>query len=167
MVTLGGPGTLAGPAIGAGAIVLLKNVISGLHAAMAADSRRRVHSYHSLGAAGTVEFGRDAAGQSHEPEHETIAAIFALAHGRLPRRCLLAGQTAPQSPAPDPSACGFVAPLSGAYAQNGRDILNGLRLYLEQIGSQAAGRKIELIVEDDEAIPANSLTKAREARRAR
>jgi branched-chain amino acid transport system permease protein len=28
MVTLGGPGTLAGPAIGAGAIVLLKNVIS-------------------------------------------------------------------------------------------------------------------------------------------
>jgi branched-chain amino acid transport system permease protein len=28
MVTLGGPGTLAGPALGAGAIVLLKNVIS-------------------------------------------------------------------------------------------------------------------------------------------
>jgi branched-chain amino acid transport system permease protein len=28
MVTLGGPGTLAGPAVGAGAIVLLKNVIS-------------------------------------------------------------------------------------------------------------------------------------------
>jgi branched-chain amino acid transport system permease protein len=29
MVTLGGPGTLIGPALGAGAIVLLKNVISG------------------------------------------------------------------------------------------------------------------------------------------
>jgi branched-chain amino acid transport system permease protein len=28
MVTLGGPGTLAGPLLGAGAIVLLKNVIS-------------------------------------------------------------------------------------------------------------------------------------------
>jgi len=28
MVTLGGPGTLVGPALGAGAIVLLKNVIS-------------------------------------------------------------------------------------------------------------------------------------------
>ena len=28
MVTLGGPGTLIGPALGAGAIVLLKNVIS-------------------------------------------------------------------------------------------------------------------------------------------
>jgi branched-chain amino acid transport system permease protein len=28
MVTLGGPGTLVGPALGAGAIVVLKNVIS-------------------------------------------------------------------------------------------------------------------------------------------
>ena len=28
MVTLGGPGTLLGPVLGAGAIVLLKNVIS-------------------------------------------------------------------------------------------------------------------------------------------
>jgi branched-chain amino acid transport system permease protein len=28
MVTLGGPGTLVGPALGAGAIVLMKNVIS-------------------------------------------------------------------------------------------------------------------------------------------
>jgi branched-chain amino acid transport system substrate-binding protein len=60
-----------------------------------------------------------------------------------------------------PIRIGFVGPLSGAYAQNGRDILNGMRLYLEEIGSQAAGRKLELIVEDDEAIPANSLTKAR------
>ena len=30
MVTLGGPGTLIGPVFGAGAIVLLKNVISGV-----------------------------------------------------------------------------------------------------------------------------------------
>jgi branched-chain amino acid transport system permease protein len=30
MVTLGGPGTLVGPVFGAGAIVLLKNVISGV-----------------------------------------------------------------------------------------------------------------------------------------
>ena len=87
-----------------------------------------------------------------------IAALFALG-GIVAVAGLLVAQTAPQ--AATPIRVGFVAPLSGAYAQNGRDILNGLRLYLEQIGSQAAGRKIELIVEDDEAIPANSLTKAR------
>jgi branched-chain amino acid transport system substrate-binding protein len=89
-----------------------------------------------------------------------IAAIFALA-AVLAATALLAGQTLSQPPAANPIRLGFVGPLSGAYAQNGRDILNGMRLYLEQIGSQAAGRKIELIVEDDEAIPANSLTKAR------
>jgi branched-chain amino acid transport system substrate-binding protein len=89
-----------------------------------------------------------------------VAAIFALA-AVLAATALPAGQTLSHPPPADPIRVGFVGPLSGAYAQNGRDILNGLRLYLEQIGSQAAGRKIELIVEDDEAIPANSLTKAR------
>jgi branched-chain amino acid transport system substrate-binding protein len=89
-----------------------------------------------------------------------LAAIFALAIV-LATTGLLAGQVLSQAPAARPIRVGFVGPLSGAYAQNGRDILNGMRLYLEQIGWQAGGRKIELIVEDDEAIPANSLTKAR------
>ena len=74
---------------------------------------------------------------------------------------LLAGTfVAGQTPA-SPIKLGFLAPLSGAYAQNGRDILNGLLLYLDEIGYRAAGRPIELIVEDDEAIPAVGLTKAR------
>ena len=63
--------------------------------------------------------------------------------------------------ADDPIRVGFIVPLSGAYAQNGRDILNGFLLYLEQTGYRAGGRPIQLIVEDDEAIPAVSLTKAR------
>ena len=53
------------------------------------------------------------------------------------------------------------APLSGPYVQNGRDILNGFLLYLEEIGYRAGGRQIEVVVEDDEAIPAVGLTKAR------
>jgi hypothetical protein len=61
----------------------------------------------------------------------------------------------------DPIRVGFIGPLSGAYAQNGRDILNGFLLYLDEIGYRAGGRKIELIVEDDQAIPAETLTKAR------
>jgi branched-chain amino acid transport system substrate-binding protein len=60
-----------------------------------------------------------------------------------------------------PIRVGFIGPLSGAYAQNGRDILNGFLLYLDEIGYRAGGRQIELIVEDDEAIPAVTLTKAR------
>jgi branched-chain amino acid transport system substrate-binding protein len=61
----------------------------------------------------------------------------------------------------EPIRVGFIGPLSGAYAQNGRDILNGFLLYLDEIGYRAGGRKIELIVEDDQAIPAETLTKAR------
>jgi len=61
----------------------------------------------------------------------------------------------------EPIRVGFIVPLSGAYAQNGRDILNGFLLLLEQIGYRAGGRTLELIVEDDEGIPATGLTKAR------
>jgi len=91
---------------------------------------------------------------------QRTAAVFALL-AVVSAAGLLAGQTAPQPPPGDPIRIGFLAPLSGAYAQNGRDILNGMLLYLEQTGYQAAGRKIEVIAEDDEAVPAVSLTKAR------
>jgi len=40
-------------------------------------------------------------------------------------------------------------------------MLAGFQLYLEEIGYSAAGRKIDLIVEDDEAVPATGLTKTR------
>ena len=73
---------------------------------------------------------------------------------------LSASQTPPPNGQPAIKV-GFIAPLSGPYAQDGRDILNGFLLYLEQVGYRAGGRSIELIVEDDEAIPAVGLTKAR------
>jgi branched-chain amino acid transport system substrate-binding protein len=60
-----------------------------------------------------------------------------------------------------PIKIGFITPLSGGFVANGKDMLMGFQLYLEEIGYQAAGRKIELLVEDDEAIPATSLTKTR------
>ena len=69
--------------------------------------------------------------------------------------------TAGTRSADGPIKVGFLAPLSGPYAQNGRDILNGFLLYLDEIRYRAGGREIQLIVEDDEAIPAVGLTKAR------
>jgi len=81
--------------------------------------------------------------------------LILLVAGRL-----VAGQAVTRRSA-DPMKVGFIAPLSGPYAQTGRDILNGFLLYLEEIAYQAGGRPIELIVEDDEAVPAVGLTKAR------
>jgi branched-chain amino acid transport system substrate-binding protein len=60
-----------------------------------------------------------------------------------------------------PIKIGFIVPLSGPLAQNGRDILNGFVLLLEEINHRAGGREIQVIVEDDEGIPAVGLTKAR------
>jgi branched-chain amino acid transport system substrate-binding protein len=60
-----------------------------------------------------------------------------------------------------PIKIGFIVPVSGAFAQVGKDMTDGLQLYLEDIGYQAAGRKIEVITEDDEAVPATTLIKAR------
>jgi branched-chain amino acid transport system substrate-binding protein len=104
---------------------------------------------------------RPAAQSRNLSSHSSKIALGAGFVAFLLAAGLLTAQTLSQNASAPPIRIGFVGPLSGAYAQNGRDILNGLLLYLEQIGSQAAGRKLELLVEDDEAIPANSLTKAR------
>lgn len=61
----------------------------------------------------------------------------------------------------DPIKIGFFAPLSGFAAQTGKDMLTGLKFYLEQQGGTVAGRKIILISEDTEAKPAVALTKVR------
>lgn len=70
--------------------------------------------------------------------------------------------------APDPAwaqkgplKIGFLAPLTGGAAQVGKDMVNGLNMYLDEIGNQIAGRKVEVIVEDTQGQPAVALTKVR------
>jgi branched-chain amino acid transport system substrate-binding protein len=60
-----------------------------------------------------------------------------------------------------PIKIGFLAPLTGPFAQIGKDMVNGNQLYLNEIGGQVAGRKIEVLVEDDEGNPATALNKSR------
>ena len=68
----------------------------------------------------------------------------------------------PGAPAqPAPIKIGFLAPLTGPFAQIGKDMVNGNQLYFAEIGGQVAGRKIEVIVEDDEGNPATALNKSR------
>ena len=63
--------------------------------------------------------------------------------------------------AQEPIRIGMISPLTGAFAQVGKDMVVGMEVYLEEIGGQVAGRKIELIVEDDQGDPKSALTKAR------
>jgi len=56
---------------------------------------------------------------------------------------------------------GFLAPMTGIFAQAGKDMSDGLKMAFEQVGYQAGGRKIELIEEDDEGNPATAQAKYR------
>jgi branched-chain amino acid transport system substrate-binding protein len=60
-----------------------------------------------------------------------------------------------------PMRIGFLAPLSGAIAAAGRDMYSGCELFWQESGWQLAGRKLEVILEDNEGLPATALTKLR------
>jgi branched-chain amino acid transport system substrate-binding protein len=48
---------------------------------------------------------------------------------------------------------GIVMPMTGAFASAGRQILAGIRLFVQQHGEAIGGKKIELIVRDDASLP--------------
>src|SRR5256886_12487206 len=56
---------------------------------------------------------------------------------------------------------GYLGPQTGIFAQAGKDMLDGLKLSLEQIGYQAGGRKSELFEEDTEGHSTTAIAKYR------
>jgi len=60
-----------------------------------------------------------------------------------------------------PIKIGFLAPMTGGAAQVGKDMVNGLTMWLEEHGHTIAGRKVEVIVEDTQGQPNVALTKLR------
>ena len=60
-----------------------------------------------------------------------------------------------------PIKIGFIAPSTGNWAQNGKDMEGATRTFLEEVNYTAAGRKIELIVEDEGESPQTAVMKAR------
>ena len=90
---------------------------------------------------------------THRARHLTLAVtVVAMAAG-------LVGTGV--APAAEPIKVGFLAPMSGIFAQAGKDMLDGLKMGIEASGGQAAGRKIELIEEDDEGNPSTAQAKYR------
>jgi branched-chain amino acid transport system substrate-binding protein len=68
----------------------------------------------------------------------------------------------PQALGAGPIKIGFMAPYVGVYTKLGKDMDKGFRLYLDQVGWKAGGRKIELIKTDTEGKPPLGPTKVRE-----
>jgi branched-chain amino acid transport system substrate-binding protein len=60
-----------------------------------------------------------------------------------------------------PIKIGFLVPQTGPLAANGKDMQNGLQLFLEEQSNKLGGREVELIIEDSAGVPATGLAKAR------
>jgi len=78
----------------------------------------------------------------------TVLAVLVLAAGTLP--------SAAQK---GPIKIGVIAPMTGGAAQAGKDMTNGLQMWLDENGNQMAGRKVEVIIEDSQGQPNVALTK--------
>ncbi|MBI1727991.1 MAG: ABC transporter substrate-binding protein, partial [Candidatus Rokubacteria bacterium] len=73
------------------------------------------------------------------------------------------GGLAPAVPAAEkaPIKIGLITPKTGNFAQMGIDMADGFKLYLSEIDYLVAGRKIELVEEDEGAQPAQAVAKIR------
>jgi len=74
---------------------------------------------------------------------------------------LALGVHGPVSAQKGPVKVGLVLPTSGPLSANGKDMLNGMEMFLDENKYRLAGREVKLVVEDDEGKPATGLTKVR------
>jgi branched-chain amino acid transport system substrate-binding protein len=70
--------------------------------------------------------------------------------------------TADVARAEDAFKIGLIVPMTGGQASTGKQIDNAIKLYMQQHGDSIAGRKIEIILKDDAALPDNTKRLAQE-----
>lgn len=66
------------------------------------------------------------------------------------------------SRAEEPIKIGLPLPITGPFSYMGRQINAGVQLYLAEHGNTVAGRKVELVIKDDEGKPENNKRLAQE-----
>src|SRR5437660_6092492 len=64
--------------------------------------------------------------------------------------------------AQDAVKIGLILPMTGGQASTGKQIDNAVKLYMQQNGDAVAGKKIEIILKDDAAVPDNTKRLAQE-----
>src|SRR5499433_3831489 len=64
--------------------------------------------------------------------------------------------------AEDTFQIGLIVPMTGGQASTGKQIDNAIKLYMQQKGDTVAGKKIEVILKDDGAVPDNTKRIAQE-----
>src|SRR6202142_856712 len=56
---------------------------------------------------------------------------------------------------------GFIAPMTGIFAQVGKDMVNGFQMYLDEHGNKLGGMEGKFIIEDDQGKPDLGVPKAK------
>jgi branched-chain amino acid transport system substrate-binding protein len=74
----------------------------------------------------------------------------------------LAAALAAPAYADDTVKIGLILPMTGGQASTGKQIDNAIKLYMKQHGDTVAGKKIEIILRDDGAVPDKTKTAAQE-----
>jgi branched-chain amino acid transport system substrate-binding protein len=64
--------------------------------------------------------------------------------------------------AQDVAKVGLILPMTGQQASTGKQIAAAARLYMQQNGALVAGKKVELVIKDDAAVPDNAKRIAQE-----
>ena len=89
-----------------------------------------------------------------------IAFVLCSSTMAAPSQVAAASTSTPASSLP-PFSLGVYGALAGNFAASGKDLVNGLTLFLKQINYTAGGRKIAVIVEDTSGDANTALAKAR------
>jgi branched-chain amino acid transport system substrate-binding protein len=71
------------------------------------------------------------------------------------------GQPGQEQPSKDHETIriGFITSLSGVAAPGGQQMVNGIKMFLDQVHQKIAGKKVELFVENDESNPSTAMVK--------
>jgi len=75
---------------------------------------------------------------------------------------LLVAAASAAGAAEDTVKIGLILPMTGPFASTGRQVEAGVRLYVQQNGATAAGRKVEIVLRDDGGVAENSKRIAQE-----
>jgi branched-chain amino acid transport system substrate-binding protein len=84
----------------------------------------------------------------------TSSSTLALAASTVAMPAVLRAQDGPIK-------IGLLSPLTGVLAAGGKELVEGFELWWEQKNKEVAGRKVEIVVEDDASNPDTALQKAR------
>src|SRR6202043_26655 len=102
------------------------------------------------------ELGDDAAVTSARPirEEQIVTSSLAGRTGALLAAASLAlTASLTTATAQEELRVGFIAPMTGPFAQVGKDMVNGFEMYQNEVKNDFGGAQVKFILEDNQAKP--------------